>query len=140
MLTNNKAYTMLEMIIVIMIVSIIIFVSSVSINHYQTSNQLNQVAKMIGSKYNLTKNYAQINNKKCSISLEKPMLITTCGDNQLSSYSYPKNMSVTSNFENNTISVNKKGHVSRAGTITIKLNNKEKQMTIGVGKGDYDIK
>lgn len=138
MLTNKNGFTMLEMIIVLIVVMSVMFVTIVNIGHFHTANQVNQVAKMIVSKYELAQSLALTYNERCSVSLTPPAIKITCGEEEKVS-PYNANIIINSNFNQDTIKITKKGYIERGGSINVKLKNATKTIRIGIGKGDVRI-
>lgn len=136
---SKRAFTYLEMIVVLAIISIIMFTMGVSINKFHTNNQINQVVKIIGSKYNYTKNKAVIQKQECQINFLNDKFNVKCNDDMLYEYQCPSGMIITTNFINDQIKINTNGHIQRGGTITIKIDNHIKKMKFGIGDSDYAV-
>lgn len=139
MLASKKAFTMLEMILVLMIISVILGITLISIKSFNTNNTLNQVAKTVASRYELTRSLAEANHTNCYLSLNDNTIKVECDDVVKSEWALPKGVTITTNYSKNTIKMNKNGHIARAGTITINYKDGSKKVKIGIGKGDIHI-
>lgn len=139
MLASKKAFTILEMILVLMIISVILGITLISIKNFNTNNTLNQVAKTITSRYELTRSLAEANHTNCYLSLNDNTIKVECDDEVKSERALPKGVTITTNYSKDTVKMNKNGHIARAGTITINYKASSKKVKIGIGKGDIRI-
>lgn len=140
MLANKKAFTMLEMMLVLLIISVILGITLISIKSFDTKNTLNQVAKTITSRYELSRSLAESNHTDCYLSLNDNTIKVECDNQVKSERKLPKGVTISTNYRKNSIKMNKNGHVARAGTITVNYKDGSKQIKIGIGKGDITIK
>ena len=139
MLENKKAFTILEMIVVLLIVSTISFVTINGIREITIRSDVNNIAKLIGTKFNLGQNLAQLNNEKYELEVNKDINLKTT--NRIIFHQKIKDdITITSNFNNNTISINERGNISRAGTIKVQKGKYVKEIVFSIGSGSYDIR
>ena len=140
MLGDKRAFTMLEMIVVLLIVSVIVFGTTISIKNLNENNILNQTIKLIGSKYNTAQSIALVNNHECYVDFKESKVELICNEKVISLDELDKNIIISSNFIDDKIKINKKGNISRAGTIVLKSKAKTKNMVFSIGKGNYVVK
>lgn len=140
MLLNKKAFTYIEMLLVLFITSLILFGGVISITNINEKNILNQNVKVITSIYDNLKNHANFNNTKCYLKVESSTIESSCDINYMTKTRTLEKASVSSNFIKNTIKINENGNIQRAGSITVKTKNYEKKISFGIGFGNYVIK
>lgn len=138
MLVNKKGFTLLEIIVVLLIISTISFVTINGIRKINTQLEINNICKLIGTKFNLGQNLAKLKNEKYELEFNKKIKLSS---NSKTIYELDVNdtVEITSNFINNKITINEKGNISRAGTINVKKDNIEKSIVFSIGSGSYVI-
>lgn len=136
---KKKAYTLIELVVVLGIM--IIIASITSINVSKIKNTINKISleesiNEARSILSFGKNYCRKNrvNGNIVISGNRLSFIVKERDYEINKSTELKgNLEVNSNFTKGESRISKEGYISSAGTIVIKLGNSYGEIKIGVG-------
>lgn len=137
-LVNKQAFTILEMLFVLMVVSIIIFIMSFS---FQFFNKfiLNQEIDKLTAHLTVSQSQAILQNEEIEFKLY-PDGYDIKQQEEVYSYRFNGCTQLTNNFPNNTLVINENGNINRAGTITFHCNDYQKDLVLQLGGGRYYVK
>ena len=136
---NNKGFTYLETLIVLGIVSIIFFVSLISISNFNNNRLIKQNITLIGSLFNGLQTKSITQNSSGYIKFRNNILDVYFNNRLIKTYNLDNKLKITTNFDGDKIEVNKYGNILRAGTITLQYKNKIKKMIFSIGEGRYRV-
>ncbi len=139
MYKNNNAFTLLEMLIVIFIVSIISFTMIVKTITIYNTMKVNNTINLIGSSYNFLQTKAIINNEKGYIVIENNKISAFLNNKLIGERKIEKNINITMSFKNNQIHINKNGNIASAGHILINCGKIKRKMIFTIGQGRYYV-
>lgn len=134
---KNNAFTLLEMLLVLFIISIVFQIMTISMREFNYQNKLNKETDKIAMQIMSVKKIAYIKNSECEYSIDNTNI--RCSDGYIRDFENTENIKVDSNFNNNIIKINKEGHLNTAGTINIEYENHFKKIVFLLGNGGYYI-
>lgn len=134
---DNKGFTLLEMLMVLLVVTVIIYSFSNVYYGYIVSNKLSQSVMQFSTVLDEAKYCAILNNQDTYITIHENYYTYRCKEEK--KYDFEKGVKVTSNYSSG-IKFTSRGTVNRAGTITFECDGKQKQIVISIGNGGYYVK
>lgn len=140
MLHNTSGFTMLEMLLVLTIVSLIMFVMINANVELVNSNKINSTIRAITGMYEEVQMQCIANREDGYIKINEQGVKSFVNNQMINEYKFDDFITVTSNFLNDTISLNERGNIKNAGTITVSINNLEKKIIFNIGEGRYYVK
>lgn len=141
---NNKAYTLLETMVVLMIIASLFAIFGFSYIRILDNQTVDSAVNILLSGYENLKTDALANYNDVSLVIDDvDKIITLKFTDHLEERKYPSRASITSNYgsnEHQEININQRGNISRAGTIVVSSGKQIKTITLSIGLGGYDVK
>lgn len=134
-----KGFTLLEMLLVFLIISLIFFIMTINLKTFQITYKLKNEAKFLGSSLSSMQINSITNNTKGMIKITNKYINYYEEDKLIYQYQRDIKTTIKTNFPNNIIKINKLGNVYQGGTITIQEKNITKKIIIYLGNGRYKI-
>ncbi len=143
-LQNNLAYTFLEIIIVLLITSALFFIFSFSyIKILDNQSVLNSI-DIFKAAYDKVRATSITSNSKNRLIIDNNKKeITIYIDDNKEVKKYPSRVDITSNYgtENyQEIKINKRGNISKAGSLKFQSGKKKAEVSLSIGLGGYNEK
>jgi type II secretory pathway pseudopilin PulG len=136
---NKNAFTILEMLIVIIVVTIITSTMLVNINQFNQKHSLNQIAKQFGANFNMMQSQSIMRTCNSHIEVYQTEYKIIICDEHYKTETLPSNITAKTKFTSN-ISVNKNGNLRfGAGRVIFTSQDFEKQIIFSIGEGRYRI-
>jgi len=136
---NKNAFTILEMLIVIIVVTIISSTMLININQFNQKHSLNQIAKQFGANFNMLQSQSITRTCNSHIEVNESEYRMFICDEHYKTESLPKNITAKTRFTSN-ISINKNGNLRfGSGRVIFASRDFEKQIIFSIGEGRYRI-
>ncbi len=140
MLKNNKAFTLLEMLMVMFIVTLIMAISTFNVVISNQNITLTKDLNALGLTIQSMQMLSLANNKPSNIEFDESGFEAFLNNKSKYSYKYNGDYNLKTNFKGYNIQINEDGNVKRGGKVTYANNQIEKTLTLTIGSGNYEIK
>jgi competence protein ComGD len=137
---NNKGFTFLEMLLVLMITSLIFFTMAFPFTNFLDGQKIKEDINTLGSDLQVGQSYALTQGSKVKFKINSTSYQVYVEDKYIQEKEFHKGVKVGTNFKDNIISYNENGHINQAGTITFTKGDNTKEMVFTIGDGRYVIK
>lgn len=136
---NNQGFTLLEMLVVLIIISLIFTITAFNYLPVYTNVGLTSEVKTLKSALEVLKLDALISNQDSELQLTNTAFTCYLGKTQIYQHEFFQPLTVTSNFPNNAITINDDGRVSRGGRINLATAQAKKSLIINISMGRSKI-
>lgn len=135
---GNEGFTLIEMLFSVFIIAIIVSVITYNVVYEVRRSELSNSQLQIEASLELARSCAIANQEQSRVIFKPNQLQIDCFGSQ-QAIAFP-NAEITTNFPNDIVSFNQSGIVNQAGTVDICNESGCKQLTIGVGRSDVNVK
>lgn len=138
MLLNDKAFTLTEMLVVLLSISFLITIFAIPLNTNFQKLALANSTKQIRAHLDYAKMNAMNKQEKIEIIFSENGYQINQKE-KVKKYKFNQCINLTTNY-NSGISYNKNGSVNRAGSIKLQCGKFQKELVIGIGSGRHGEK
>ncbi len=136
---NNKGYTLLEILVVLLIITAIFFVTSFTYLHSHKNSVLQNEALFLGNFMQSMQMKSLTSKKESTIFLYDDHFEGYYDNKQVFSHEFPKNVQVDSNFSVNAIKITDNGNLQQGGTVNFKFGKQKRKLVINISLGMYRV-
>ncbi len=134
MIRKNNAFTMIEMIMVLFIVSLIFYVMAFNMKPVLNDMNEKEDITIITNGFLILQNLSIVNKKESSLVIKDGYIEFFLGENSI--FKNDINGEVITNFPNDTIKITDEGNLYQGGTISTEDNS----IVFHLGSGNYEVK
>lgn len=131
-------FTLLEILVVIIIATSIFAIMFIQINHFKITNEIKRELELLGLIVEKYQSDALVNDSEYIIKLNQNLKVIE-NNNVIFKHKINPQIIINSNFNNQQITINERGHLNRAGTVEYKRENIKHKIIFSISKGRYRI-
>ncbi|WP_185806914.1 competence type IV pilus minor pilin ComGD [Bacillus sp. HMF5848] len=144
LLTNEDAYTLIEMLIVLSIISVLLTVSFFHITPVVSTRTINNMIEVLKSDILFSEQYAISHNEYVTLTINDPKklyMIQTGGlfSGKSTIRRYDSNITIQTLNYGNTIRINGNGNIVKSGSIKIMSKNNIYRFVFLMGRGRFYV-
>ncbi len=136
---NNKGYTLLEILVVLLIVAAIFFITSFTYLHSHKNSVLQNEALFLGNFMQSMQMKSLTSKKESTIFIYNDHFEGHYDGEKVFSHEFPKNVRVSSNFSSNSIKITDNGNLQQGGTVRFKYGKQKRKLVINISLGRYCV-
>lgn len=132
----DDGFTLIEMLLSVFIVSIIASFVIINLTTEVKNTNLSTTSLKIQSAIEMTRSCALSSAESETLVITNNQITSSCVDSDLKL----EDITINSNFPNQTITFNQSGNIERGGTIEVCQNDSCQNIVIGIGASDVKIR
>lgn len=136
---NNKAYTLIEILVVLFIVCVILFIMGFNYVPTRNKNYLKKEANYLGSTMESMKLKSLTQNKKSRIKITESGFECFLGGKSILKHKFKKHLNINSTFKDNEIKITEDGMVERGGNVEFSNGKDYIKLIITISFGRYKV-
>lgn len=136
---NNKGFTLLEMLVVLIVVSSIFFITSFNYLNSNDNHILRQETEMLGKTLEAMQLNSLSHNQPSKISIKNSGFACYLEDTLIYEHDFEKELNIDSNFPSDEIKITEDGTVTRGGSVSLTLGGDTLNLIINISMGRYKI-
>lgn len=126
------------MLIVLTIVSLIFYTMFIFVDKFQVENEINKELELLGTVVQTVQTQAIVKHTEMDIVIDENK-ISVKSPNVVYEHEVSEEISISTNFTDQTIGIKENGNLKKAGTITYTNESISKKIIFTIGNGRYRI-